>query len=408
MNILFFGLPGAARLNPTVAGGFTGMNYAAWLVAYLVFDEKMITIFSMLFGAGLVLMTDRMNQQGRSPAGFSYRRSAILFVIGLAHAYLLWPGDILVSYALCGMLVYPLRKLSPRMLLIVGLLVMLPSVPLTVTVSTLFRSFRDAAERVTEATKQGDPVTERDRDLAQSWENIRKDFHPAPAEITEEITAYHALSYWKLILRQAPAAFEVQTTIFGAAFVWMVSGRMLIGMALMKLGVFSIRRSMRFYWLLVLFGYGLGWPIVACGANRQIESNFDVVYLFGGGMEFNNFASIPVALGHIGVVMLVVRVRLLTWLTDRLAAAGRMALSNYLMQSLLCMTFFSGYGFGYFGAFDRVQLCGIVAVIWALQLWYSLIWLRYFQFGPVEWLWRSLTYGTVQPMLKSCEGATAG
>ena len=75
-----------------------------------------------------------------------------------------------------------------------------------------------------------------------------------------------------------------------------------------------------------------------------------------------------------------------------------MALTNYLMQSVLCTTFFNGYGFGYYGAFDRVSLYGIVAVVWALQLWSSSLWLSYFRFGPIEWLWRSLTYGKLQPM----------
>jgi uncharacterized protein len=397
MNILSLGLPGTARLNPNVAGGFAGINHVAWLIGYFVFDEKMITIFSMLFGAGLVLMTERTNQQGKSPVVFFYRRAAVLLVIGLAHAYLLWEGDILVSYALCGMLVYPLRKLSPRTLLIVGLLIVLPSVPLTASVSLLFRSLREASTSVDEAVKQGTTVSEKDQELAEGWREIRREFHPTPAEVEKTVQEYRDGSYWRLTLKRAPEAFGVQTTVFGAAFVWTVSGRMLIGMALMKLGVFSASRSVRFYQLLALFGYGLGWPIVAFAAYGLIQNQFDVVYLFGSAFQINFFGSILVALGHIAVVMMICKAGVLPRLTDRLAAVGRMALSNYLIQSFLCTTFFNGYGFGYFGAFDRVELYGIVAVIWVLQLWYSPIWLKYFRFGPAEWLWRSLTYGKVQP-----------
>ena len=159
MNILSLGLPSTARLNPYVAGGFTGINYFAWLVGYFLFDEKMITIFSMLFGAGLVLMTDRSNQPGRSTAALYYRRVGILLVIGLIHAYLIWDGDILVSYALCGMLAYPLRTLSPRTLIIVAVLAMLPSVPLTAAVSRLFQSFREASVRVQVAARQGEAAS---------------------------------------------------------------------------------------------------------------------------------------------------------------------------------------------------------------------------------------------------------
>lgn len=398
MNILSLGLPGTARFNPNVGGGFTGINYYVWLVGYFFFDEKMITIFSMLFGAGLVLMTDRSNQKGRSPAALHYRRVSILFVIGLIHAYLIWDGDILVSYALCGMLVYPLRKLSPRTLVIVAVLVTLPSVPLTAAVSKLFQSLREASVRVQEAEQRGEAASPEDKELAEGWDGIRRAFHPTASEVAGTIKENRESSYWKMVVRNAPEAFGIQTTVFGSAFVWTVTGRMLIGMALMKMGVLSAARSMRFYGLLAVFGYGLGWPVVAFAANRLIQNQFDVVKLFGGCFQINFFGSILVALGHVAVVMIVYKARWLPWLTKRLASVGRMALTNYLMQSLLCTTFFNGYGFGFYEAFDRVQLYGIVAGVWALQLWYSPLWLRYFRFGPVEWLWRSLTYGRIQPM----------
>jgi uncharacterized protein len=107
---------------------------------------------------------------------------------------------------------------------------------------------------------------------------------------------------------------------------------------------------------------------------------------------------VPVALGHAAVVMLICQAGLATWLTGRLAAVGRTALSNYLLQSLLCTTLFYGYGFGLFGSVDRVGMWGIVLVIWVLQLAISPVWLRTYRFGPAEWLWRSLTYWRWQPM----------
>ncbi len=398
MNILSLGLPGTARLNPNVAGGFTGVNYVAWLVGYFLFDEKMITIFSMLFGAGLVLMTDRTTQQGKSSTMLYYRRVGILLVIGLIHAYLIWDGDILVSYALCGMLAYPFRKLSPRTLVVIAVLLTLPSVPLTAAVAGLFQSFRDASVRVQAAEQNRQPISAKDKELAEGWNGIRKAFHPTASEVSETIKGNRESSYWRLVVKNAPEAFGVQTTVFGSAFVWTITGRMLIGMALMKLGVFSATRSLRYYRLLALFGYGMGWPIVAFAANRLIQNDFDVVTLFGSCFQINFFGSLLVALGHIAVVMLIYKAGLFAWLTCRLAAVGRMALTNYLMQSLLCTTFFNGYGFGFYGAFDRVQLYGIVVAVWCLQLWYSPLWLRYFRFGPIEWLWRSMTYGTIQPI----------
>ena len=190
----------------------------------------------------------------------------------------------------------------------------------------------------------------------------------------------------------------MQTMIFWSFVGWVALGRMLIGMGLMKLGVFSAERSRRFYMIQMLLGYGLGLPIVAAGALGLLRNNFDIGYKFGGGMDYNSFGSILVALGHVGALLLVYKSGALQWLTCRLAAVGRMAVSNYLAHSLICTTLFYGYGFGLFGKLDRIELAGVVIAIWALQLWYSPIWLAHFRFGPVEWLWRTLTYGKAQPM----------
>jgi uncharacterized protein len=104
------------------------------------------------------------------------------------------------------------------------------------------------------------------------------------------------------------------------------------------------------------------------------------------------------ALGYIGLVMLVCRTRVLPRLRARLAAAGQMALSNYLMQTLICSTLFYGYGFGWFGYLERYQILLVAVAIWAFQLWVSPLWLRHFRFGPMEWVWRSLTYWKRQPL----------
>ncbi len=398
INILWLALPGTAALNPTIAGGFTGINFALWVFGYLVFDEKMLTIFSMLFGAGLVLMTERVQHRGYSPAAFFYRRSAILLVIGLAHAYLLWAGDILVSYAVCGMLIYPLRKLGSGRLVVIGLFVMLPAVWLSRSESASFVRARDAADRVQRAEKQDRTPTEADVDLAGAWDAVRQTFHPTSENISENIREFRKGSYLQLARDRASTAFELETRFFAMNLIWAVSGRMLIGMALMKWGVFSAQRSLRFFGMLAVLGYGIGLPVVALGAYRLVENDFDVISFFGGGTEYNDFGSLLVALGHVGTIIMIYKLGLAKWLTSCLAAVGRMALSNYLVQSFIGTTIFYGYGFGLFGQFDRLELFGVVAAIWVLQLWYSRRWLKSFRFGPIEWLWRSLTYGKAQPM----------
>jgi uncharacterized protein len=151
---------------------------------------------------------------------------------------------------------------------------------------------------------------------------------------------------------------------------------------------------------MVLIGYGAGIPVRAASSWYQIKHHFDIWSWVPGGYTYD-VSRLAIAAGHVGLVMLLCRWQWLGWLTGRLAAVGQMALTNYLMHSLVCTTLFYGYGFGWFGALERHQLYYVVAGIWLFQLIASPIWLRYFLFGPFEWLWRSLTYWSPQPMRRT-------
>lgn len=398
MNIVSIGLPGAARLNPLLAGGFEGFNRLLWWIGYLLFDEKMIALFSMLFGAGLVLQADRALQAGRSPARLFYRRAAVLLLIGLGHAYLLWEGDILVTYAMCGMLVYPFRWLSPRLLIPLGLVVMLVAIPFGLLIGGVLEATKNAAARIAEMERKGGHASQSDLSAATNWAEIRRSFKPSPEELAANLAQDRGETYIEHIRRKAPEALAVQTQLFVAAFLWLVSGRMLIGMGLMKAGVFSGSMSSRFYLGLMVVGYGAGLPLVYLSGAALIAREFDPVAIFGGLLLFNSFAGMLVALGHIGLVVTVSKAGWLPALTQRLVAVGRMALTNYLVQSLVCASLFCGWGFALIGRLDRTALCALMLGIWLAQLVYSPLWLARFSFGPAEWLWRSLTLGKWQSM----------
>jgi uncharacterized protein len=149
---------------------------------------------------------------------------------------------------------------------------------------------------------------------------------------------------------------------------------------------------------MIIIGYAVGLPIVWFGGEKLLAHHYNVIYKFQAGNLYNYYASLFVALGHIGVVMLFSKSRILPWVKTSLGAVGRMALTNYLMQSIVMTTIFYGYGFGLFGDFGRFALMGFVVAMWIVQMIYSPIWLRHFRFGPFEWLWRSLTYKRFQPM----------
>ena len=174
-------------------------------------------------------------------------------------------------------------------------------------------------------------------------------------------------------------------------------GMMFIGMALLKLGILNAERSTRYYMAMIGLGYGIGVPVNAYEANLLLNGNFG--YIETGQFYLTyDVGRLAVTLGHVGLVMLVCAKGWMQWLMSRVAAIGRMALTSYVMHTVICAFFFFGIGFAMFNELQRFELYYVVIAIWIFQLIVSPIWLRYYRFGPLEWLWRSLTYNKRQPM----------
>jgi uncharacterized protein len=397
MNIVMFAWPDARYDNPRAGKNDSTLDLAVWAFNHFVFDEKMMTLFSMLFGAGLVLMAERTAARGASLAGVYYRRVSWLLVIGMVHAYLIWHGDILVLYAECGFFLYLFRKWTPRRLIALGVLCLLLPVLLGTSVSLVVQMSHEGYWGVRRPTVDV---------LSAIGGFLNRKITPDPArsakhfeEAIEVYRGHYHGNYFGIVRHRAGNLILEQTLGFVLVTLWMVGGRMLVGMGLMKLDVFSARRSPQFYKRMMIFGYGLGLPVVAYDTWLRITNNFQ-----GAGMILPTFlygylSALAIAMGHVGSVMLIYQSGAVPWLTRRLAAAGRMALSNYLMQSLICTTLFYGYGCWLYATFNRLTLAGIVTSIWVLQLSTSIIWLRFFRYGPAEWVWRSLTYWKLQPMV---------
>ncbi len=402
MNIVDFGWPGAAYANPMRGGGFEGTDRIIWFFNHLVFEGKMMTIFSMLFGAGLVLMDQRAASRKASIRGAYYRRVLWLLAIGLVHAYLIWSGDILVCYAECGLFLYLFRNKSPKTLLIVGASFLMLLVPVLLGLTAGIDYMKAAAARVEAQEKAGQTPNRTDKKLAEIWKtNLEENLSPTPeqrAKDWDKEMAIYRGGYFGIVKHRAGQLIWVHTVVFVLVLSFMAGGRMLVGMGLMKLGIFSAARSPQFYLWMAGLGYGIGMPLMVFDGIQLIRHEFSADYMLHGGILYNAFGSLVVALGHVGMLMLVVQSGALGWLTRRLAAVGRMALSNYLTHSIVCTTLFYGYGFNLFGTINRTGLAAIVLAIWIFQLVVSPIWLKHFRFGPAEWLWRSLTYWRLQPM----------
>jgi uncharacterized protein len=402
MNIVHFGWPNQVAGNPTRGGGFHGLDRMLWVVNHLVFEMKMMTLFSMLFGAGLVLMGERAEARGASLRGVYYRRVFWLIVIGLVHSYLIWDGDILVLYGECGLIIYLFRRWRPRTLIPLGLVFLLVPVPLITGAAVGLDLLKETAARAESKRAAHKTPTKFEAWIHEVWtESVRPEIEPSPKKRAEELSkeiAAHRAGYGQILAARAKDVWKIQTFGFVLFLFWLAGGRMLVGMGLMKLGIFSGLRSTGTYATLCLLGYGLGLPLVGYDAYAMVRHKFSFDYLIHGGVYYNLYGSLLVALGHVGALVLIFRSGALNGLLRRLAAAGRMALSNYLMQSLICTTLFYGYGLGLYGKVPRTGLFVIVVAIWVLQLAVSPWWLERFRFGPAEWLWRSLTYWRLQPM----------
>jgi uncharacterized protein len=226
---------------------------------------------------------------------------------------------------------------------------------------------------------------------------IRYSWQPSAERLARMTAAYGHGSYWEQVKFRAPSAFPWQTFVVIYWGLWRAGGLMLLGMALFKLGVLNAARSRKFYATMIVLGAVVGLPVVMYGAAQKIAHEWEAFYSFFIGTQYNYWASLLVSGGYIGAVMLVCKSDALRRFTRPFAAAGRMAFSNYVAQSLVGSFIFYGTGMGYYNQIDRAGQIAVVAGVWALQLVVSPIWLRHFRYGPLEWLWRSLTYRRRQP-----------
>lgn len=372
MNIQMFAMVFAMYFNPHALGPAPPGEFAVWAASHLFFDQKMMTIFSLLFGAGVLLMTSRADERGAAVAAVHYRRMFWLLVFGLAHAYLLWHGDILVLYAICGMLVFPFRRLRPGMLIAVGML------------SLAVASGIYVAAGLSMPTWPPEAVAE-----------MRTMWQPDAAEVARETAAFRGGWLTQLPMR-AEFSFGFQTFTLLVWGMWRAGGLMLIGMGLMKLGVFSGARSRAFYVTLVIAGFGIGLPIVGWGIVRNIANGWDLYYSFFLGQQWNYWGSVLVSFGWIGLIVVVWQSGAMRGAVHRLAAVGRMAFTCYILETVLSTLVFYGHGAGLFGVVPRTGQVLVTLAIWAVLLLFAPAWLGRYRFGPLEWLWRTLTYGRVE------------
>ena len=397
MNIYAFAMPMAAYSNPLMMGGIEPVNIGTWFFTHLFFDQKFMSIFSMLFGAGLIMMMDRATARGVVFGRIYFRRTLWLLVLGVLHGYFIWFGDILFHYALMGMLVYLFRNKCPKVLITIACCILPVALLINFASSFYVEELQTTVIELEQLQLEGETLDEEQQEKLEEWLELRPFFAPTDEELSDEVKA-HKGNYLDVLAHRAPFVVFMQINLTLILVIWRVGGLMLIGMALMKLGVLSGERSSDFYRKMALWGYGAGLPLTIYSAFILNAHDFDPLYVARVGGIPNYIGSVLVALGHVAAVILIVRSGALKGLFDRFAAVGRMALSNYLTQSIVMTTVFYGYGLGLYADIPRFWQQGFVVALVGVHLLVSPWWLNRFRFGPAEWLWRSLTYGQGQPM----------
>jgi uncharacterized protein len=303
---------------------------------------------------------------------------------------LIWGGDILVPYALCGMLLlWWVRRLAAGALFAGAVGMLAVGAALTIGHGLSW-------EMMTEAQRAGEAAM----------------VMPTPEQVRQQL-GWMLGSYLDLVARQAPMVFMFQTLYFLAFFLWRCGGMMLLGMALYKWGFLDGRRSARAYVLVAALGIPVGLTLAWYGTVALERVRFAMPQRAFADL-WNYTGAVIASVGYAAAIVLAVKRGALSRVRRALAAVGQMAFSNYLLQSVVTSVLFLGWGFGLAGRLDYAEQLLVVVAVWAGQLAVSPLWLARYRFGPAEWLWRSLTYWEWQPMRRGASrssplgGAIAG
>jgi uncharacterized protein len=345
----------------------------------------------------MFIFLDSLDKKGAGieAANIYFRRITWLLVFGLIHGYLLlWVGEILYNYALMGFLVFSFRKLLPKQLITVAVVLLFIGTCWNYLDYRGDVKFMKQVEQVQSLKAESKSIPDSLKQADEKWEERIKKRTP------EGIAQYQAnmnKGYFDVVAFLAPTNTHFNEHSPYREDVWDVLAMMLIGIALFKLKILTAEKSSAFYGVMLLLGYGVGLAVNYYEVTTILQSNFSLLS-FSRTMITYDAGRVPLAMGHVALIMLFCKINLLVWLKTSLAAVGKMALTNYVMHSVFAMILFTGVGFGLFGKLARHELLYVVVAIWILQLIASPIWLRYFQFGPLEWGWRCLSYWKRKPM----------
>tara|TARA_R110001606_G_scaffold371934_1_gene528889 strand:+ start:4985 stop:6229 length:1245 start_codon:yes stop_codon:yes gene_type:complete len=385
MNIVGFSMPEMAYVSPAVYGGTDLPDTIVWALSYVFVDGKMRGLFTILFGASMMLVIERAQKNGEDPAKVHFSRMTWLAIFGLVHFFLLWAGDILFLYAAVGCIAYFLRNLTANDLIRRALLIFtLGFLGYTVMFgSLLYMQYQAGLPGASAAA-------------IENVAEIVAGFDSSAATITGDI-ALHQSGFVAIFLD------KIQNDLFGP-FVLLTYNLaetlplMMIGMALYRNGFITGQWTVEAYRSWAIRLTVIGTAIVTAIAIYLIAGGFEILRMVNASYAWNWPSQMLMTIGYAALLIWLIRTfRNASWVV-RIAAVGRAAFSNYLGTSLLMTFLFYGWGLGLYGSVGRAELYLFVLAAWVLMLIWSQPWLIRFRYGPLEWLWRSLARQRAQPM----------
>ncbi len=386
MNIIAFAMPEWAYITPMAFGGETQADKVSWFFSFVFIDGKMRGLFSLLFGASMMLIIQSAQAKGESAAKVHFSRMGWLAVFGLIHFFFIWFGDILFSYAVAGCFAYLFRNWTPRRLVKWALIIL--AIGLAVF-GAMFGGMQ-VLQIIATAPGASAEIVEQYQKMLSS-----EDFD---FNIAKEL-ALHRSSYTAIVTAKFS---EWYTPISGAALAILSTlPLMMMGMAAQKHGFITgdweHRRYVRWALWLCVPGFGISAILAA----TVMLLGYDKINALAVFMLWNIVPQYMLTIGYSALMILLIKRYQNSKFIKRVAAAGQAAFTNYLGTSIVMTTIFYGYGFGLYGYAGRAQLWLFVIGAWTVMLLWPRPWLIRYRYGPLEWLWRSLSRLQLQPMQRS-------
>lgn len=369
VNIFSFALPEMTRATPLMLADATALDSLFWYLIHIFADTKFITMLTLVFGASLWFFGEHKSVGDPTAIdALQLRRSLWLLVFGLLHGYLIWDGDVLFTYAICALIAWHWRywsdahllKVSAAIFLVEGVLAFLVMAALPAELTGVMA-------------------------------------YPTADDVAEEI-AYYQQDWLALIPERIQNSIGLQFAIIFTG--WSSLAIMLVGIVLARRGFLTLQMSSHAYRILIGVTLVPGLMLIALGLGVSLRNGFSADFIYAGGYQLHYWGSTLMGIAYILLIMCWCRAGLCFFLQRVLAAVGRMALSIYIMQSLICTWLFYGYGFGWYGQLPLSQLMLIVVCIWLFQCVFACWWLLRYNYGPLEWLWRSLVYRRRQVFMR--------